>query len=351
MGVPFKSRANDAVRVQASSLWVIGVFLLAGCVQPPADMDDGDQPPVAATTPAGGPPAPDDATDPEAAEGESQDMHGTLQHDGRTRAYRLHLPAASGPLPLLVVLHGGGSNAAAAQATFGIDAAADAAGVAVLYPDGDAPAQRPNWRTWHAVHCCEPALTFGTDDRGFLDALLANITGSHDIDADRIGLAGHSNGAMMALMYGAERSAMIASIVSVAGTIGGQRSQGAPVERIADPDHPVSVAFVHATDDGHVPYHGGHGPDAVDPDRVDLSVADGAAFWRDANGLDGASRTWTQDGVQYEAWGDAVEVVVATTHGGHGWPGGSGSFPGPEDPDAGAFAVRFLMEHPRTQTF
>jgi len=58
--------------------------------------------------------------------------------NGVTRTFVLHKPAAltRGPVPLVVALHGGGTNGKSMQRFSGLDEAADRYGFIVVYPDG-----------------------------------------------------------------------------------------------------------------------------------------------------------------------------------------------------------------------
>src|SRR3954447_16034671 len=59
-----------------------------------------------------------------------------LTHGGLDRSYLLHLPPVSGPLPLVMMLHGAGGSADFAAAETGWSDLADRAGFAVVYPEG-----------------------------------------------------------------------------------------------------------------------------------------------------------------------------------------------------------------------
>src|SRR4051812_30000520 len=61
-----------------------------------------------------------------------------VQVGGVDRSYLLHLPdpLPNKPLPLVVVLHGGGGSAESALKMTGFDAMADQAGFIVVYPNG-----------------------------------------------------------------------------------------------------------------------------------------------------------------------------------------------------------------------
>lgn len=281
------------------------------------------------------------------------DSQVTLCQDGAGRHALLHVPAgAEEPVPLLLMLHGGGGDAAQFRASSGMDAVAGELGFAVLYAEGTPAREGREARTWNAMACCGKAFEEGTDDVGFLGALLDGALERWPVDPARVGVAGHSNGAMMAYRLAAERSDVVTAAMPVAGAIGGQVDEDAPVVTVPHPAHPVSVLAIHAQDDDHVPFEGGHGAAAVDGPRIDLSVNDAMAFWRTADSV-------YSDPVMEERAGGVVEwdqgpgargtrIVLLVTEGGHGWPGSTRGFsPAPAEPDASREIGEFLLAWPR----
>src|SRR5579885_2781412 len=61
-----------------------------------------------------------------------------IEFGGMTRSYLLHLPnpLPNKPLPVVLVLHGGGGDADNARYMTGFDAEADRQGFIVVYPNG-----------------------------------------------------------------------------------------------------------------------------------------------------------------------------------------------------------------------
>ena len=97
------------------------------------------------------------------------------------------VPAAAGPLPLIVMLHGaGGTGRRAARL---IVPAADEAGCIVLAPDS-------RGATWDAI-----TGPFGPDV-AFVSRALAQIVARCEVDPSRVALAGFSDGATYALGLG-----------------------------------------------------------------------------------------------------------------------------------------------------
>lgn len=273
---------------------------------------------------------------------------------GRTaREAILYVPSdLEEPAPLLLLLHGGGGSAGQVRASSRMDAVADEQGFAVLYAQGTPPRRNSPLHAWNAMACCGTAYAEQVDDVRFLGALLDGALEHYPVDAQRVGVAGHSNGAMMAYRLAAERSDIVTAAMPVAGSIGGQVDEDAPVAVIPQPAHPVSVLAIHASDDDHVPFEGGHGEAAIDGPRIDLSVADAIAFWRSADGIQ-ADPVMTERGDGVVEWDQGpgnrgTRVVLLVTEGGHGWPGSSGGLQrAPEAPDASWEIGVFLLAYPR----
>lgn len=148
---------------------------------------------------------------------------------GRERAYLLHVsPKAttSGGRPLVVVLHGATVSATQTERYYHWDELADARGFAVVYPEGIND-------VWNAGSCCGDAPDRGTDDVGFIGAVLADATAKTNADTAREYLTGVSNGAMMTLRYACDRPGQLAAIGSVAGTFTSPCDHPSPIPFIA----------------------------------------------------------------------------------------------------------------------
>ncbi len=174
-----------------------------------------------------------------------------LEAGGRDRSYLVHVPppAASGALPVVLSLHGGGGNARQHRRSTGMDAAADRDGYIAVYPNGSGRLG-DLFLTWNAGICCGYAQAQDVDDVGFISALLDDLGRRAAIDPRRIYAAGHSNGGMMAHRLGDELSGRIAAIASVAGA-------RVPTSRGG---RAVPVLQIHSEDDPRALYHGGAGP-------------------------------------------------------------------------------------------
>ena len=144
----------------------------------------------------------------------SGDHEFALRHGGRRRTYLVHVPAGASttPLPVLMAFHGGGGNASGFQRYAELDRVADRERFIVVYPNGTGPL--PNrLLTWNAGDgCCGYALTNAVNDMGFAATVLSDLEGRIPIDRKRVYATGHSNGAILAHRFAAERSGIVAAI-------------------------------------------------------------------------------------------------------------------------------------------
>src|SRR5882757_2831509 len=170
---------------------------------------------------------------------------GAPTHDisvgGVTRSYIVYRPTAlSAAAPLVVMLHGGFGSASQAEKSYHWDAEADAGHFLVAYPDGLN-------RAWNAGGgCCGAPGRTGTDDIGFITAMVSAIEYAVPVDADRIYATGISNGGIMAYDLACHTKVFAAIGADSATELGGCPY---PV--------PISVIAVHGTADENIPYAGG----------------------------------------------------------------------------------------------
>ena len=179
----------------------------------------------------------------------SGDHQIALTHGGLDRSYIVHIPPAlSGPAPVIISLHGGGSNAEAQQRYSGMDKLADREHIIVVYPNGTG-SQR--MRVWNAGTCCGSAPAKRIDDVGFIRAVVSDVARYVSIDRTRVFATGFSNGAMMVYRLAAEAPDLVAAIAPVSGSM--------VLERFR-PTLPMPVMHTHSVDDPRALYAGGLGP-------------------------------------------------------------------------------------------
>jgi polyhydroxybutyrate depolymerase len=221
---------------------------------------------------------------------------------------------------VVLVFHGGASNAQQMVRFCGLNETADKHGFVVVYPSGTG---RLNVTlTWNGGNCCGYAMQQEVDDVGFTRAMLDDLGKVLNVDPKRVYATGMSNGAIMAYRLASEMSDRIAAIAPVAGPMGTDT---------CSPKRPVSVIHFQGTDDQFAPFEGGKGDRSLS--QTDFySVEHSVRAWVKANGCKGEPATEVlpdraRDGTKvtiktYGGGKDGAEVVLVVIEGGgHTWPG------------------------------
>jgi len=277
-----------------------------------------------------------------------------LTHGGRERSYVLRVPdraqrvmSAGTPVPLVIVLHGGGGNAGNAEMMSGFTRLAEREGFLVAYPNGTSRGRTP-LLTWNAGHCCGAAMQDKVDDVGFMNALIDDVQRRHQVDSARIYVTGMSNGGMMSHRVGIELSHRIAAIAPVVGAVFGDE---------ATPRSPVSAIIFNGMRDESVPFEGGApgGVGARAWDGTPTKPAEAqAAFWATAGRCSATPRREDRGGyvlTRHECPAPIAVELYAVKENGHAWPGGrAGSRRGdaPSDAvDATQVMWDFFRAHPK----
>lgn len=244
----------------------------------------------------------------------------TLVHDGIERRYLVRAPIEpdSSRVPLVIVLHGGGGNAANAERMTGFTQKAAEEGFIVAYPEGTGILKR-RLLTWNARHCCAYAMDEGVNDVGFIEALIDELIETYPVDPNRIYATGISNGGMLVHRLGVALPERLAAIAPVVATLFGDEDE---------PEHAVPAIIVNGMLDETIPLQGGppggRFPRAWDgtPTRPALAQAE---FWADANGCIGMPDEQDRGLIIVQKYAcpppAAVELYLIEDNG-HAWPGG-----------------------------
>lgn len=254
-----------------------------------------------------------------------------LQVGGQERHYLLYVPpqAENQALPLVLALHGGGGRAdlMASERYYGLLGKARAARFVIAFPNGSSRFAGGQLATWNAGGCCGQARDRGSDDVGFLRAVVADIQRRVRIDPERIFATGMSNGGMMSYRLACEAADLFRAVASVAGT-----------EALAEcrAQRPVSILHLHARDDTQVLFEGGAGPaSARYAGKIMnfVSVPENMARWVERNQCATLpQRVVEVPGVICERYSPCRENTLVqlcvTQTGGHSWPGAAAVRPG-----------------------
>jgi polyhydroxybutyrate depolymerase len=259
------------------------------------------------------------------------------------RPYDLRIPAGHDgctPLPVVVAIHGGGSNAEEMRkltcpegdltAAGCLTALADRERFAVVFPNGTSNPGAPQIRTFNAgggqggYECVSGVgCKSNVDDVGYFAALLDDLGSAIPVDPRRVFATGLSNGAAMSHRLACALADRFAAIAPVGG--GNQLSAVAP----CTPSRAVSVLQIHGTEDPAWPYAGGMGREGMM-----YSIPQSVGGWVGRNGCGSTPSTTVLanraplDGtrVRSDSFGgcrDGVEVAFYSIEGGgHTWPGG-----------------------------
>ena len=188
------------------------------------------------------------------------DSRQDLPFGGLPRQYLVYVPAdydGSTAVPLVVDVHGLGSNALQERAISGMRATSDDNGFLVVYPDG--------WHNaWNANICCgNPDI----DDVGFIRAVVAAAAAQANVDPRRIYVTGLSNGGAMSQRLACDAADLFAASAPMAFPIAYKPATECQPSRL------IPVLTVMGLTDMLVRYDGPFG-----------SAAGTFDYWHDVNG-------------------------------------------------------------------
>ncbi|HUC13377.1 MAG TPA: PHB depolymerase family esterase [Acidimicrobiales bacterium] len=176
-----------------------------------------------------------------------------LTVDGQYRTFALYRPkSAVAHAPLVILMHGSGSDGPTLEAQIGFDQIAAAQGIVVAYPD----ALGPNYG-WHD-QCCQAKVDTPVD-LDFVAAIIKVLRASQFVGRQRVVVGGFSSGALMALDVGCKLANQVAAVVSVSGTLLDVPpfvARGLPAGEECAPTRPVALLAVNGSADSTIPVQG-----------------------------------------------------------------------------------------------
>ncbi len=261
----------------------------------------------------------------------------TLKVGNWTRHYTVHVPRGYDgrqPLPVVIMLHGGGGTSKGASEETGWDAKADKENFLAVFPNAVArDPEKPgnfarNPQLWNDGSDRFYPGQKAPDDVAFLNALLDELGKNFAVDARRIYVTGFSNGASMTFRFGAAAAQRLAALAPVAGACW---LEPLTVER------PLPLCYLTGTADplnimeGGAPKLAFGGSDKVRA-KPKPPVRDSILKWAKAIGCPAvAAQTNEHNGVRIETFGpgrESAEIVFVTVAGqGHTWAGGQSLLP------------------------
>jgi len=172
--------------------------------------------------------------------------------------------------PLVVLLHGAGSDGFSFARQTMFHALADRYGFLLIYPDAYRQGDT-RIATWNAGKCCGTSQSRNINDIAFIKTIFAYAIEKHGVDPGKIFLAGYSNGGMLTYRMACSERYSLRAIAIVAGS------------RMVDctPQQNLPLLVIHGTHDRNVPYGGGRGPASSFEDSklsVEQSIAPFSTF-------------------------------------------------------------------------
>lgn len=247
----------------------------------------------------------------------------TITVDGLTRHFLLYVPASVAavptPVPLVMVLHGGGgSDREVARSTrHRFETLADQAGFILVYPD----AIGRIWDTGEGE--VSNALRPRRDDLAFLKATVAAVAARYPVDRSRLFATGISRGGHASYMLACRAPGLFRAIAPVSMTL----PAGLAAECAKAP--PTGVLLIQGTADPFVPYDGGRVTVLGRPRDSVLSADATMEIFRGVNRCAPVAQVDAMGAVDRLTWQAcrAPTRMDRVNGGGHSWPSGRALLP------------------------
>ena len=210
-------------------------------------------------------------------------MADSIDINGVARSYIAQLPGNK-PAPLVIVLHGNTQTGADMAARTSWPKVAQREQFGVLFPDGLNRAWADLRPSTKRAGRAPPA---GTDDVGFIVALIEKYITDGTADPRRIYLTGLSNGGAMTMTMVCARADLFAAAATVIFNLTDDMANA------CHPAKPVPMLMINGTADPLIPYAGGRGTSRFAVPGF-WSTEQTFAFWGRINGCDAQEAVATE---------------------------------------------------------
>lgn len=261
----------------------------------------------------------------------------TLTMGNLERTYIVHVPPnydSKKPIPMVIMLHGGGGKARACIWETGWTEKADEVGFLAVFPNAVArdPSRRSSF-AWNPQLWNDGSDRFYPgqkviDDVLFIAAMLDDLSTRFIVDRTRVYVTGFSNGASMSFLVGAQLSNRVAAIAPVAGACWIEPTllkRPVPMLYITGNADPLNLI------EGGAPKLATGASDSVRA-KPKPAVRESIRKWAKALGCSMTPSTISdKNGIHTETYGSCLsgaEVVYVIVDGlGHTWAGGRSLLP------------------------
>ncbi|HLK35947.1 MAG TPA: hypothetical protein VKU41_04290 [Polyangiaceae bacterium] len=238
------------------------------------------------------------------------DTNQTIQFQGMTRQYIVHVPTGytgKTPVPLVMDYHPILLDYNFERTNSGYATKADQEGFVVVFPNGIDNA-------WNVGPCCTSSRT--VDDVGFSKAVISAVEGQLCIDNKRVYAVGYSMGGGMAMKMACDAADIIAAIAPAAFDLMDPSNNW-----VCQPSRPITVVAFRSTGDPVVPYNGGptNPPNGLPITITFLGAVGTFKKWAQLDTCTGSAvdNSGLGTGCQtYKQCGQGVEVTLCTKQGG-----------------------------------
>jgi poly(hydroxyalkanoate) depolymerase family esterase len=303
--------------------------------------------------------------------GQGAFVRGSHTHASLTREYKLYVPP--GPferrLPLIVMLHGCTQDVDDFAVGTGMNALADKQGFVVLYPEQAKDANPA--RCWNWFKHNHQARERG--ETAVIATMTQAVIRAHNIDPDRVYVAGLSAGGAMASLVAAAYPDLFAAVgvhsglapgaarslpeglSAMSGGTGGHAlakamNPGGPATAMSPSATILSVPAIVFHGDQDQTVHPRNGEQVIDAALKGTSRPGAAANGRPVVELGSSSRGRRYTRTLYGPQAGPAIAEHWLLHGtGHAWSGGqaAGSYTDARGPDASSQMLRFFLSHTR----